>query len=442
MKQLKEAIQVAPPPKQPARIKDNGPAWFPLRLLRRAKAARLSYFEKDYIQFHARMEQVSTEVLGHLCPPGNDPRYRREPVMVLLFGPPRVGKTTTVAYILQELLKRTRGLPDQEKGWYVPAIYITLDAEKDFDWKRYYLAILKALDDPFLERRKKATVLELQEAVESAIKHRRVEVIIIDEAQHLAKASKGANLQNQMDKLKHFQNELKVSHVLVGTYDMDSFRKVNAQLACRAVEVHFSRYDARDEADKNDFRSVVWTFQRQLPVPKEPVLLEHWKLLYDRTFGCVGLLKELLKRALAQALREGADTVTEDHLLRASLSKTTLQLEWETIKDGEEDFQEAEEAEANEEEEGKKEQSKRWFFEELLQPSPTQPETQAPDTTTEKTTGTSQPSPSSAQSIKSSSSVSPQQHRVGEPKPNRIPIGLPPEGKDQNGGKKAKRAAG
>lgn len=385
------------------------------------------------------MEQVSTEVLGHLCPPGNDPRFRRKPVMVLLFGPPQVGKTTTVAYILQELLKRTRGLPDQEQGWYVPAIYITLDAEKDFDWKRYYLAILEALKDPFLEHRKKASVLELQKAVESAIKHRRVEVIIIDEAQHLAKASKGANLQNQLDKLKHFQNELKVSHVLVGTYDMDAFRRVNAQLACRAAEVHFGRYDARVEADKNDFKSVVWTFQRQLPVPKEPDLVEHWKLLYDRTFGCVGLLKELLKRALAQAIREGAETVTEEHLLAASLSKTTLQLQWDTIKEGEEDFMGAEEAETNEEEEEKK---KYWFTEESLQPAPATPEPPEPETQpTEKITGTSQPAPSQPTATKDSPPGSPQQRRVGEPKPNRTPIGLPPEGRGESKGKK-KHAAG
>jgi AAA domain len=437
MNQLAEAVQEATPPKQSGRIKDDGPAWFPQGLLRRAKAARLSYFENDYVQFHARMEQVSTEVLGHLCPPGNDPRYHRKPVMVFLFGPPQVGKTTTVAYILQELLKRTRGLPDQEQGWYAPAIYITLDAEKDFDWKRYYLAILEALKDPFLEHRKKASVLDLQKAVESAIKHRRVEVIIIDEAQHLAKASKGANLQNQLDKLKHFQNELKVSHVLVGTYDMDAFRRVNAQLACRAVEVHFRRYDARVGDDKQDFRSVVWTFQRQLPVPKEPALLDHWKLLYDRTFGCVGLLKELLKRALAQAIREGAETVTEAHLLAASLSKTTLQLEWDTIKEGEEDFLGAEEAEANEEEDKKK----YWFTEESLQPALAPPETPAPEIqSTEKSIGTSQLAPSQPKATQDSPPRSPQQRRVGEPKPNRTLIGLPPEGRDETGRKKVSTA--
>lgn len=439
MKQLAAVIQEIPPPKQSGRIKDNGPAWFPRGLLRRSKAARLSYFEKDYIQFHPRMEQVCTEVLGHLCPPGNDLRYHREPVMVLLFGPPRVGKTTAITYVLRELLKRTRELPNQEQGWYVPAIYITLDAEKDFDWKRYYLAILKALNDPFLEHRKKATVLELQEAMESAIKHRRVEVIIIDEAQHLAKSSKGANLQNQMDKLKHFENELRVSHVLVGTYDMDAFRRVNAQLACRAVEVHFSRYDARVEADKKDFWGVVWTFQRQLPVSKEPDLLEHWKLLYDRTFGCVGLLKELLKRALAQAIREGAETVIEDHLLRASLSKTTLQLEWDTIKEGEEDFMGAEEAEANEEQ---KEEKKFWFTEESLPPAPSPSETPVPETqTTKKNTRTSQHAFSQPKASGDSSPRSPQQPRVGEPKPNRTPIGLPPEGRVESGGKNTERAA-
>jgi hypothetical protein len=55
--------------------------------------------------------------------------------------------------------------------------------------------------------------------------------------------------------------------------------------------------------------------QRQLPVEKEPLLVEHhWEFLYARSIGCIGHLKMHLNLALERALSEGAATVTEDHL--------------------------------------------------------------------------------------------------------------------------------
>ena len=37
----------------------------------------------------------------------------------------------------------------------------------------------------------------------------------------------------------YFENATGASHILVGTYEMRPFRKANAQLACRSVDVHF-----------------------------------------------------------------------------------------------------------------------------------------------------------------------------------------------------------
>jgi hypothetical protein len=113
---------------------------------------------------------------------------------------------------------------------------------------------------------------------------------------------------------------------------------------------------------------------------------------------------------------------------------------YHTIKEGEEDFMGAEEAEANEEEEEKK---KYWFTEESLQPAPAPPDLPTQETQpTEKSIGTSQPAPSQPKATEDPPPRSPQQRRVGEPKPNRTPIGLPPEGRDESGGKKKVSAAG
>jgi hypothetical protein len=108
---------------------------------------------------------------------------------------------------------------------------------------------------------------------------------------------------------------LYLTYMLVGTYEMRRFRTVTPQLAGRSVDVHFRRYDATKKEDREEFRSVLWALQRQLPLEIEPLLVEqHWEMLYARSLGCIGLLKLHLIRALALALTENAQTITETHL--------------------------------------------------------------------------------------------------------------------------------
>lgn len=323
------------------------PEPFPPELLNEPASARQNYFEQVYILDHARLLAVRDKVLGYICPPGNDPDYRREAKMVLVIGPPRVGKTTLIGLLKEALLLRAQKRMIQDPG-YMPFVCITLEAKGRLDWRRYYKAILEALGDPFPKARTRATEEELKEAVEKALLHRGVEVIIVDEAQHLARASKGSTQQDQLDQLKYFENKLHVSHVLVGTYEMRPFRKVNAQIACRTVDVHFSRYDARNETDSALFQSAVWAFQRQLPVSKEPPLVQkHWLYLYVRSLGCIGILKRHLNDALALALQEGAKTITLKHLRQTALAMDKLKLELTVIVNGETDFANAEPKDAD-----------------------------------------------------------------------------------------------
>jgi hypothetical protein len=323
------------------------PRW----LLRRRASVRLDWFEHHCIVDHERLLDVRDAVLHYICAPGNDPNYRRKAKMVLVLGPPRVGKSTMIELVLEELAKRAKKRMKENPG-YVPYVYITLESTSHFDWKSYYVAILQALNDPFLERWQSASERVLREVVENALRHRQVEVIFVDEAQHLAKAARGSRQQDQLDQLKYFENKLGVTHVLVGTYDMRPFRRVNAQLACRTVDVHFRRYDATVEQDLVLFTSAVRAFQCQLPVTVEPRLWEeHAEFLYARSLGCIGLLKQILDEALALALDEKADTVTEDHLKHAAhavLAKDKLDLELKAILLGEEDFARAEPTNADE----------------------------------------------------------------------------------------------
>jgi len=92
-------------------------------------------------------------------------------------------------------------------------------------------------------------------------------------------------------------------------------------------------------------KSILGALQRQLPVEEEPLLAEkHWEFLYARSIGCIGLLKLHLNRALHCALKEGARTVTLDHLRQTATSDVRVKLALRNALESEAEFVEAEDA--------------------------------------------------------------------------------------------------
>jgi hypothetical protein len=138
--------------------------------------------------------------------------------------------------------------------------------------------------------------------------------VMIDEAQHLAKIGSGRRLLDQLDVIKSIANRTQTVHVLYGTYDLLTFRNLNGQLSRRSIDVHFPRYRAECAADRKAFVSVLNSFAQQLPMPDPPDLANDWEFLYERSIGCVGVLKQWLVRALSVALRTGEDTLSRRNL--------------------------------------------------------------------------------------------------------------------------------
>src|SRR5260221_8572692 len=306
----------------------EAPEPFPPELLALPVGARLEYFEQRCLISHPRLQEALETIIQAICPPGEGASVRRPGTMVLVIGPSRVGKTTVIRLLEERLLAKTKELMASDPS-FIPfaSILAAGPGTNRFEWAEYYRAVLRALHDPFVDgKTARIRARELREAMETALTQRKPLTIIADEAHHLAEAARGSRLQSQLNHLKHFENATGVSHILVGTYEMRPFRKINAQLACRSVDVHFPRYDATIDQDAQAFQSVVWALQRQLPVEEEPPLLDHWEFLYARSIGCIGLLKMHLNRALNLALAEKAKTVTLAHLRKTALSETRVEL--------------------------------------------------------------------------------------------------------------------
>jgi AAA domain len=326
----------------------DAPEPFPTDLLQQPKGARIEYFETQCLIMHTRIEEVCRTVMRSICMPGDDMLHRGLGSMVLVIGPTRVGKTKLIELLEKELLKRARERMLQDPS-YMPFASITTDVGEwgRFDWMDYYPAVLEQLHDPFLRSSKNhwMPARDVKNAMIEALLQRKTQVVIVDEAHHLAKAgNRGQRLHSNLDHLKYFENKTGVSHVLVGTYAMRPFRKVSAQLALRTIDVHFSRYDATKEEDRIAFKSALWALQRQLPVQEEPQLRPHWEFLYARSNGCIGALKQHLNQALRLALEENAKTVMLEHLKKTAPSKDKVDLALEEILNGEADLAEADDA--------------------------------------------------------------------------------------------------
>ena len=336
------------PPDADLLAQDEELEQFDPALLTQPAAMRLAWFEKECTIEHLSLLRALETILHTICSPGEGESLNRLGTMTLVIGPARVGKTTLIRLLEQRLLERARDRMLRDKS-HLPFVSVSATGPGSgrFDWVDYYTAVLRQVNDPFLERKTRSTrVRDLREAMEEALIQRQPYAVIVDEAHHLAKAASGRTLQDQLDHLKYLENRTGVCHVLVGTYEMRPFRKVNAQLTGRSIDVHFPRYDATNQEDREEFRSVLWALQRQLPLEEEPLLAEQcWEMLYARSIGCIGLLKLHLIRALALALSQEARTLTEAHLRATALPEDRVKEMLSAALSGEADLAEPQGAE-------------------------------------------------------------------------------------------------
>ncbi len=309
---------------------------------------KLTHF-KEYAVSHPQLTQVDRVLM----------RAIREPAgfaHVLVYGPSGVGKTTMIGQIarrFQEMALASPGYPTSYgNGHSAPVPLLLLETRPPdggaFNRADYYRTALKLLGEPFYQRRllvdvdteqtwekkgrsrSKATQFhdspELRHALEEAMTRRGVRAVILDEAQHLLKVGRGSSggkLLDQLDWLKSMTNVTGVLHILIGTYELLNFRNLSGQASRRGLDLHFPRYLFQHEQDRQDFQGVLLALLKQVPLSTDiPALMQHWFYFYERSIGCVGVLKDWLIRAVAAALHDGCDRLTlarvEEHALTLS----------------------------------------------------------------------------------------------------------------------------
>lgn len=324
---------------------------FPFDLLTASVEDKKNYFLERTVN-HPILNNTFSNVMDKI----NDaPRGK----VFLVFGPTGVGKSTLCRRVNNEIIIKYLEHNNTDKGT-IPIIMLEIPAPENgkFNWRDFYKRMLKELNEPLIEHKitnnteerveKKrkipvhlpSTAPELRESLENAIRYRKTKIILLDEAQHLLKIASGKDPKDHLDAIKSIANLTGSIIVMFGTYDLTDFFNLNGQLGRRTNEIHFPRYNAEIDKEIKEFKSVINTFQNKLPFYEETNLLQYWDFLYERSIGCIGILKEWLDECVKEALNKNQSAITYEILEKTAPSPAkALTIAEETIS-GEEKVRE------------------------------------------------------------------------------------------------------
>lgn len=285
---------------------------FPPDLIEDSIENKIKYFQ-EFTVAHPNLLKAAESLVTSLSEPSGS-------AVTFLFGPTGVGKTTLLLKTVQKLTTQFMKEYEKDKGRILFAGFEAPTPDmRNFDWKDFYVRFLEALNDILVDRDDHllartnfhgATKARLRLLLEKNLKYRKPNFCYIDEAQNLGRVSTARHLQEQADCIKSIANLAGIPILLVGTYELLHLRNLSGQLCRRSTEIHYPRYRVKSSSDVKVFKNIICTFQRHLPLEEEPDLIANWDFCYERSLGCVGILKDWLLRTFAGTMHKKSNAKT------------------------------------------------------------------------------------------------------------------------------------
>lgn len=146
----------------------------------------------------------------------------------------------------------------------------------------------------------------------------------IDEAHHILLGGVAGEPSDQFEVLKSISQVTPIKLVLCGTYQLPRLLNYSGQVMRRSATVTLAPYSLQYSKDVAQFTSVCKALLEHLPSKSNLSPGDCAEELFYGTLGCVGVLKDWIARAWANAHFKNAPCMTMDHLMATRLPAETL----------------------------------------------------------------------------------------------------------------------
>jgi Cdc6-like AAA superfamily ATPase len=230
-----------------------------------------------------------------------------EPSCLLVTGRAGCGKTTLAKFYEQKFPKI-----ETEERTVVPILFATIFAPATV--KGIATGLLYRLGDPLADR---GTIMSQTLRLYRLIKECGVELIILDEFQHLIDRDSDRVLQVASDWLKNLLNNTQVPMILIGMPSSVRILETNDQLRRRfSTQVILDPFGWKTTEQCDDLRKFLYQVESALPFAERSHIssVENTFRIFCASGGVVSNIMKIIRRAAALAIERGTEKLTLDVL--------------------------------------------------------------------------------------------------------------------------------
>lgn len=265
-----------------------------LHLLELSKEEKCYAINEAFVINYPKAKELLQTMLNYINKP-KKPRMQS----LLIIAEPNMGKTT-LARKFHEMNPDFRIESSDEIKTIKPIIYIDV---QNSDEKELYVKILEQFWAPYRITHSK---LKLKYQAINLLKISQVKAIILDEIHNILTGSP-LKQKIMMDSIRNLSNDLMIPIIGVGIKSAATLVYSDDQHVSRFDIIKLDRWELN-----NDFRGLLQSFERRLPLKKVSNLASKEKatLLYDISQGNLGHLHRILIDCTEYAILNDIEEIT------------------------------------------------------------------------------------------------------------------------------------